>query len=1252
MPKVLGLPINPDKLTKLAALQRVSPFCYGFLRYELTSGTTSDELQEAIVKSASLDDSIASVWNDFFEKVGAGIFSAPGTGAATPVPTLKPPTPALPIPTPHPAIQPRPQAPQADPGTATDYQRETLNRPLPAYTPRPQLAANPAETFSRQHQRFINEAQPAEAKPGDRTWGQDALGALIGHGKAVGSPLWEQWGQYSPQQRSQIMSKLQYPQLNTLRDVYGRLQQPVPQEIANEINTRQSRADELTRAYARYQQGGWRREGNELVDENDSHTRMPWNPAFEQLDKGRQQYLQNLRPQLENYYSQPGVRSAIENVTGKPVTDWNQWVHERYPLAYPNETQNIRNNVMLHGGGSLWSGQADLGQSGERGLFPRYQVRTTVDPDQNTRYELAATPQAEQSVSLLQGTNPQQFNQIAQALGASPNTPFRNWTPSQQDGLLRLLSEQNLWQRGGDYNDIQNPSAIQQVLRAAGEIAPHPGAGRLLQPALGAAARLLPSAATEAVAPVAEQTAAKVAPEVAATIPKAYNPALGMAQGLGAEAAPAIAPAAEAATGTGAGVATSATEAAASRPWWRTLLDPYKAPPAPKLTGADRFLPTVKVPYTSMPGTRPTNLSSYGLEQAVQNTLERAGVRNIWAKPIMGTLRSATIPWRVASGEGAFVNALRGNSARAMGYGAAQGTLPLVAAKVGDPREASQANPANVLTWQGFPGSSVPAGVIGTIGEAVDPGTGWMPKGTPTIGHYIANNLRNVGVIGRWLKDLPNNTFAQKNVAQFAKMIPSEAPGSIKGFTQGQMGGSPSGEAGQAIAEINKANQIIENPESSPAAKQNSIEEREKWKAVLAPLQKQYAGRWGNDLTNFVPTMFAIDNLKALQQKLTAQGAPKEQLDRVNAQLAAQQGHLSNYQISDIEMQRLRNYQDQVREALKVVGPKPLTPEEQAGNFGQPATALQGLTAPLTTAASLLGSAGSAMSRLYGIQTGSEPAGQEDALRRAALHAFERFGFKDPRAGMMAPTFLGNDAQGQPITEQQQLLQGMPGQATAQPTAPAAPAVPTPTPGAPAAPATAKPAGPATAAPATAQQKTPPPSQVQQGLAARIQQMPEGEQKQKAQALYQWTHEAGNAGLQKAKSLGYDNLEDTNQWNRFVNDPTVRQEAAKNLTNDPTFQQKFPNMDPEKALGVSLGIWDRMNDTQKWFLFGGLGIAALGLLTSMFSSDDDDEEGGGMGLFGPALGLGGLAAAGYGISGGHPSRLLNPSFYRSQTMVS
>jgi hypothetical protein len=1405
MAKRLGVPTDPEKITKLAALQRVSPFCYGFLRYELTKGITPDELQEAIVKSASLDGSIASVWNDFFEKTGAGIFSAPGTSVvANPVPTLKPPI-TPPTPAPHPVVPPKPQIPQNDPGTEADLRREVANRPLPAYTPKPQspqqnlltrfnpwgtpqersvwAAANkgtqlgdltkmgPEElvkdpyylqrttgsAFSQawksanpqQQLAWASNLSPVQKAAlanqyrdynlsGMRGWendlyntigrsspllpfmqqyqhytgdtnksyeyGRDAIGQWMHDAKGFGlAPLWERWNTFTPAQRQQLSHDMPYQQLDTLGNIFNRQNQASPPEITNELQARAEQAKKLQSQYGLYQQlikdpnsvtyarklpNGQIVQGrtwNSLPNEQGwvnavTGEKLPYNPLFAQADRGRTAYIQNMRRQVLDNLSRPEVKSNLQqtlNLGNMNHDQWNNWIQERYPELFPDQ-QGERG---ITGAINQIRG-VDTGPA-----WDRHAIQTIFNPDGTIGYKLTPTQSAISKMDEMQRGNPD-FVNLATAIGVQhPASPVSNWAPEHQESMLRLLSNRNLWNMPTvAYPSPDNPSPIVQPTRlqqgfnafndlnrsllAASLMSP---AGLFTNMALGtgaraaatpaaeiAAARTLPGLAAETMPAATEAAGTGAAPgiagEVAAATPKAYNPALGMAQGLGAEAAPAVAPAAapaaagaaEAATGTA--TTQAATEAAASKPWWRTLLDPYKAPTAPKLTGIDKWLPSAKVPYTPMAGTRPTNLSSYGLEQVVQNTLERTGMRNVFARPIMGALRSATIPWRVASGEGAFVNALRGNTGKAMGYGTSQAMLPLVASKVGDPREAQQANPANVMTSQGFPGISVPAGVIGSIGEAVDPGTGWMPKGTPTIAHYTANNLRNVGVIGRWLKDLPSNIFAQKNVSQFAEMIPKEAPGSIKGFTQGQMGGSPSREAGEAIAEINRANQIIEDPNSTPAAKQNSIEQREIWKAKLAPLQSQYAGRWGNDITNLVPTMFAIDNLKALQQKLTAQGAPKEQLDRVNTQLAAQQGRLSNYQISDIEQQRLRNYQDQVREALRVVGAKPLTPEEQAGNFGQPVTAAQGLTAPLTTAASLIGSAGSAMSRLYGTQTGPETAEQEAALRRAALHAFQRFGFKDPRTGIMAHTFLGFDPQGQPITDQQQLLHGTAGQVPVQP-ATSVPA--SATPGAPAAPAPTRPAGTVPAAPATAQQKTPPPSQVQQGLATRIQQMPEGEQKQRAQALYQWTHEAGNAGLQKAKGLGYDNLEDTNQWNRFVNDPTVRQEAAKNLTNDPTFQQKFPNMDPEKALGVSLGIWDRMNDTQKWFLFGGLGIAALGLLTSMFSSDDDEEDGGGgIGLFGPALGLGGLAAAGYGISGGHPSRLLNPAFYRSQTTVS
>lgn len=81
--------------------------------------------------------------------------------------------------------------------------------------------------------------------------------------------------------------------------------------------------------------------------------------------------------------------------------------------------------------------------------------------------------------------------------------------------------------------------------------------------------------------------------------------------------------------------------------------------------------------------------------------------------------------------------------------------------------------------------------------------------------------------------------------------------------------------------------------------------------------------------------------------------------------------------------------------------------------------------------------------------------------------------------------------------------------------------------------------------------------------------------------------------------------------------------------------------------------WGKMNDTEKFMTFAGLGVAAIGAFSSMFGGGDDDEEGGGggglmtmlglaAGLFAPAmqyfgfgnvLGLPGGAGAAPGATG-------------------
>lgn len=103
---------------------------------------------------------------------------------------------------------------------------------------------------------------------------------------------------------------------------------------------------------------------------------------------------------------------------------------------------------------------------------------------------------------------------------------------------------------------------------------------------------------------------------------------------------------------------------------------------------------------------------------------------------------------------------------------------------------------------------------------------------------------------------------------------------------------------------------------------------------------------------------------------------------------------------------------------------------------------------------------------------------------------------------------------------------------------------------------------------------------------------------------------------------------------RLMQDPKVQEELYKG---DMTMKEKY---------GVASSIWDQLGNW-KWLVIGGLGLAAISMISSMFGGGGDDEEGGGgSGAFGTLAPLLGLGAAGYGLTGGNPSRLLQGTFWR------
>jgi hypothetical protein len=113
------------------------------------------------------------------------------------------------------------------------------------------------------------------------------------------------------------------------------------------------------------------------------------------------------------------------------------------------------------------------------------------------------------------------------------------------------------------------------------------------------------------------------------------------------------------------------------------------------------------------------------------------------------------------------------------------------------------------------------------------------------------------------------------------------------------------------------------------------------------------------------------------------------------------------------------------------------------------------------------------------------------------------------------------------------------------------------------------------------------------------------------------------------------NLSDPRQKEQFLQKPEVQQAGVAKLEGDPAAKTQQ---------GGALGIWNSLDSNQKMMLIGGLSIAAIGLITSFMSSSNN--ESGSPGMLGPILGLGGLAAAGYGATGGQPGKLLTGDFWR------
>jgi hypothetical protein len=90
-----------------------------------------------------------------------------------------------------------------------------------------------------------------------------------------------------------------------------------------------------------------------------------------------------------------------------------------------------------------------------------------------------------------------------------------------------------------------------------------------------------------------------------------------------------------------------------------------------------------------------------------------------------------------------------------------------------------------------------------------------------------------------------------------------------------------------------------------------------------------------------------------------------------------------------------------------------------------------------------------------------------------------------------------------------------------------------------------------------------------------------------------------------------------------------------------------------KSLELSVGVWESLPEWSKGLVLGGLGLSAVGLLASLLGRDSDEDEddrgrrqgGSALGGLAPLATIGGLGAAAYGLSGGQPGRLVDPTFW-------
>lgn len=1279
MPKRIGFPTDPAKMMKLADMRRASPFCYGFLYRHLSRGATPDQLRDAIVKSASLDPEVAKAWNDLFEKVGVNPFgnvpnmstifnnvrqgANQAIGAAgrvvgnigNAVKSQLTPTPTAPAQRPLPAPETRESI-----GAITSQPEIDAHNQQPRYlsaTKQPEVpkGTDPTQLPDYEHTFRLGSKYQPEYEAGNMPLSPN----LPPHVRAAVNDFTYR---YLPQQA----------QLYGLPKGYNFSSFPAHEQWRNQVGA--GNAPMSGDLWERYRKGygamlngrGAPTAGPTSETTYSRNLLDSWNqrkidesrprPGFMDVMRGIRKDPRLLLAPIFGHEDAPIPSSPEQDPPDplglNPIQPW-----ERVPGATRSVPTGTQQLLSLLGDTQMLS-------------VPNYIVpRVAAGMAAGGAAEALPTLAGKVAPALAERAAPA----AAEGIGALPAAARAVPEVGAAGGAAARAAPVSNALKGVPLvpHTPEGAAAAREAAIEAARAASKARAGALLE-GVDRGAPIAGEAATSAAtgAPAAAGAAAEGAPAAEAAA-AALKPRVSMGDLLAqADKAPNVVRVGRGGTGgirAYAGATAEAGQAVPKGPGiLQRLLSPYKMPEMGELAGG---------PVRQWLGQ--FGNVSYNLERALQKGLQATRMPNAIAQPVAGAAKALAFPWRLATGEGALTNALRGGRAgwmRAQGYGAGKALLPLLGGRLADQGEIQETSPAAFTTGTFMPWLDVPLSLGATAWDKFTPES-WgrmMPSSMPTAAHLWANNLKSMDVLRRTAQSLPQDPVARAKLMQAMKMAPATAGRAIQSAVPRLLGGGTTATANTDVAKLNQLNEEMRNA-TTPADKAQVQARIDEVNRDLELNQGQSIGRRGHDLVPAISPTYALENMRKMRDQWVAGGGTKEQIADIDKNIADEQAKLDQMKLSDIEKSRLENYRAQIEQARGIIGQRPLTDEERQGRFGSPATPLGGMLSPFTTVPGIVGGVQKAL------QGGTD---DPEIARRSAFRNLARMGLT-PDQALGLPNFAPPNPE---YTQAQQFSAAaarVPGLAGLMPGAPSLPVgalglssliarnAPPGMTGQGTAPTAAAPTGhniavnapAATTAPAAAAgaaaagaAAAPPPAQVQQNLATRIAQMPDGEMKQRATALHHLIGQAGGAFTQKAQSLGYSDPQDPKQWSKFVADPNVRQEAAKALVNDPTFQKQFPDLDPEKAMGVSLGIWDRMSDMHKMFLFGGLSVAALSMLTSMFSGDDDDDEkkngGGGLGMLSPLLGIGGLAAAGYGISGGQPRRLIDPSFYRLKTTAS